>query len=241
MDTGLSMSTSSEYVRSDTLVLVQAFLPYADMVRRHLPLWQKNGGRVVITSPRDSFCEVPGAECVALGEEGHAGKKSLDRWKEILCWAAKQPERFVLMHESDSLCLLGSAPDYCYDHADVFFSNEMTDNAVPPTQAVYCLAPWFFSQDTLRRFLAAAEKSEYRFPYHGDRWVGQIVEEGRIPHRRFFPGMGCGTLRMNHLELDQMCEAIRNGGVCMVHGVKTHDVLDRVVAAYRERVKLSGS
>lgn len=159
------------------------------MVERHLPLWKQHGCRVVISSPRNSACRVPGAEVVLHGEEGHAGPGSLDRWKEILQWLWDQPYEFYLMHESDSICLRREIPEYLYENYDVFFSNELADNAVPPTQSVYCVAPWFFSRRVLNRLLAASKKVKYRPPYHGDRWVGQLLEAEGIPHRGFSFGI----------------------------------------------------
>jgi hypothetical protein len=218
------MNSSRSFVHSDTLVLVQAFAPYRDMVIRHLPYWQNHQCRVVISSPRDSFCDVPGVECVAHGVDEHAGIKSLDRWKEIMRWLAGQDHAFFLMHESDSICLTGEIPLRYYQQSDTFFSNEAEDNKVPPDQKVFCVAPWFFSYAVLRRFNQALEKVAYRAPYHGDRWVGQVLEEGGIRHQSFSPGITCGTLGLHSRDLKQVCEAVRRG-VTMVHGIKTEEVL----------------
>jgi len=225
------MPTSRKYGPSDTLILVQAFAPYAEMVARHLPLWRRHGCRVVISSPRNSFCEISGVECVAHGEEGHAGPVSLDRWKEILRWLWGQPYEFFLMHESDSVCLSDRIPEYLYDNYDTFFSNELLDNANPPTQQAYCVAPWFFSRGVLRRVNVASEKAAYRPPFHGDRWVGQLLEEEGIPHRGFSPGVACGTLFPGSGDLPIVRSALR-AGASMIHGVKSQIILDELIREF---------
>lgn len=226
------MHTSRSFGRSnpDTLVVVQAFAPYADMVRMNMPYWKHHGCPVIISSPRDSFCFVENAVCVRHGEEGHAGPKSLDRWREILEWMLVQPQKYFLMHESDSICLDPAIPRYCYKQPDVLWSNEMAENGNPPTQQFYCVAPWFLSKDTIKKLLGASKHSPDRPPFHGDRWVGQMAEVSGAPHSLWTPGIGCGTLRPGP-ELRQVCAAVR-AGVVMVHGVKTKEVLDTLLRAY---------
>lgn len=233
------MNSSRKFARSETLVLVQAFAPYRDMVIRHLPFWRRHGCRVVVSSPRNSFCDVPGVECVAHGTEGHVGPGSLDRWKETMLWLAGQDHSFFLMHESDSICLEDEIPLRYYTQSDTFFSNEAADNAVPPVQQVFCVAPWFFSHTVLQRFNRAFETVAYRAPYHGDRWVGQVLEEGGIPHRPFSPGITCGTLRIDSRDLLQVCDAVVRG-VIMVHGIKTASVLKAVLRAHAARKAREG-
>jgi hypothetical protein len=200
------------------------------MVLRHLPLWLQHGHRVVVSMPRDSFTQIAGVECVAHGGEGYTGPRSLDRWKEILDWLWDQPYEFYLMHESDSICLSREIPEYLYSQYDVFHSNELPDNGVPPTQQVYCMAPWFFSRGVLNRLRAAAKSAAYRPPYHGDRWVGQLVEEEGIPHRLFSPGIACGTILPESSDLEQVLAAVRSGAR-MIHGIKDPGVLGKILGA----------
>lgn len=234
MATGPSGSTSkkSDPLQPNTLVVVQAFGPYTDMVRMNLPSWNQHGLPVVITSLGDSPVQVEGIGCYTHGRNGYVGPVSLDRWRILLRWLLEQPFEFFMMHESDSICLSPSIPRYCYENPDVLWSNEMPENGTPPTQQFYCVAPWFMSRRTITRLLETSARSPDRPPYHGDRWVGQMAEVGGIPHSPFSPGLGCGTLREGTAELAQVCAAVRSG-VVMIHGVKTPGARRAILSNYR--------
>ena len=204
------------------------------MVQMNLPHWRKHGFPVVVTSPEDSRCVVPGVDCVFHGLNDYTGIRSLNRWRLMLGWMAQQPFDYFMMHEADSICLNTDIPRYCYRQG-VLFSNEMPDNAVPPTQAFYSLAPWFMSKSVIVRMLEVSKTRPDRPPYHGDRWVGQMVEQGAIAHQKFEPGIGCGTLSFSRpAELEQVCSAIR-AGACMIHGIKTPDVLEHILKVKNRR------
>jgi hypothetical protein len=199
----------------------------------NLPWWKHHGFPVVITSPENSYCIINEAPCVPVGLEGYTGQESLHRWRAMFRWMLQQPFEYFLLHESDSICLRKELPWELY-RPGVLFSNEMPDNGVPATQAFYCVAPLFMHRNVIERMLEVSKTSADRPPYHGDRWVGQMVEEGEIAHQAFSPGIGCGTLSRKERpqELDQILQCVRDGAF-MIHGVKTPDVLQELLQARR--------
>jgi hypothetical protein len=224
-----------------TLVVVQSIKKYEAMTFMNLPLWRHHGSQVVIMSPWDSQLVIPGSLFAFVGEDEWAGAKSIERWVKMLAWCDRECHnkgyRYVLMHESDSVCLTSKLPEYLTapENEEIFFSNEMPENAEPRIQEFYCLAPWFFSAKVVRKLMAFIQ-TEFFWPVgplHGDRWLGQLLVASGVAHRKFEPGIGCGTLgpvtAPDRLpELNQVCDAVRNGAV-MIHGVKTQPVQERLL------------
>lgn len=166
---------------------------YNEMAQRNRGMWERHRFPVVTLSPTDEPMQVPGLVNIPLGLEGYTGHMSLVRWRLMLEWCAEQPFDWFLMHETDSVCLQNDLPCYLFDK-NTFFSNEMPENANPPIQGFYCIAPWFFSRDLIKRMVHFIPDLKFTGPPNGDRWLGQLLEQGGFKHAPFQNGIGCGTL-----------------------------------------------
>src|SRR5512138_3800464 len=193
---------------SNLLIPVQGMGRYNEMANMNRKFWYHHWAPIVTLSPTDEPMQVPGIVNVSLGREGHTGRASIERWRLMLEWCAEQPFDYFLMHETDSICLTNELPDYLFDNPDTLFSNEMPENAQPPIQGFYCLAPWFFSRKLIKEIVHYIPKLIFTGPANGDRWLGQILEQGGFKHAPFRNGIGCGTLSMAP---DRMPELIQIG------------------------------
>lgn len=130
----------------DTLVVVQCYQGDADQLPILLPQWQHHGYPVLILSPEDSpvVIEAEGVECRSAGRVGWAGRHTLDRQLAHFRIMAEYPQRYLLMHDADSVILSPELPDYLYERGDCLFSNEV--------DSLEFLTRWAGSErDALRR------------------------------------------------------------------------------------------
>ena len=223
----------------DTLIVVQSVGGYEQMCRNNRALWEHHGLPVVVLSPTDKPCIVEGMACAQVGRDQHAGPISIERWQRMLEWCLRQPYDYFFLTESDAVCLEPELPLWLWGihSCDLrFWSNEMPDNAAPPRQQFYCIAPYFFHRSLAQRILNISQLVPCGEPQHGDRWIGLMLEAGSIPHQKFSPGIGCGTLDpVNRRdEFQQVLAVVRSQGAPFIHGIKTPEVRDALVRAYAD-------
>jgi hypothetical protein len=154
----------------------------------------------------------------------------------------KRPEKFFLVHDSDSVCLSPKLPAYLYAEPNVLWSNVVSDE-FHPRAADYKFPrlafqpPYFFSRSALDKLIVAAPTVEPnpRSPFIDWCMMAWAVTAG-IPYKTFPDGMSCGTGADNPLGVKCMTEGVGIHGKIFLHSVKRREMI-RALAHQRIEFK----
>jgi len=238
----------TEKCNPDTLVAVNCYQGDAWLLKAFFPEYLHHGCPVLVLSPEDSKVEVvhDGVESLSAGLAGWKGPQTVARtivyWKII----AERSERWVLLHDTDSVCLTPELPDYLYEDPDVLWSNEIGDGAEKNF-----LPPYFMSTDTLRRMVKATEEDPSdrarelaRAATSGDPFEGgwegcdapdalyvAVAAQLGLEHRSYPDGSTPWHPNWP-AEENNVASDVANRGARMIHGAKDRGTLDILKWAY---------
>jgi hypothetical protein len=185
----------------DTRVIVCCY--QGDMHQLYLPGYLQHGCPVTVLSPDDSRAvfDEPGIDCAFAGKRAYIGQDSLDRQREHLKLMLTYPEKFFLIHDSDSIMLDAKIPDYLYVEPNVVWSNQV-DDGIPEHQATFkegwphvaFQPPYFLSRQTIEAMLAVAGHPDVQatpmMPFI-DFYMVQLTVVAGLPWKRFKDCLSC--------------------------------------------------
>ena len=227
-------------VNEDTLVVVHCYQGDMANVETMLPKWLHHGCPVLILSPADSpvVIDHPGVECRSAGQVGWNGEHTVDRQLAHFRIIAEYPQKYLLMHDADSVCVSPEIPSYLYQGTDnAFYSNNYGDERI-------FIPPYFFTQGSMQKMLAMSERAKVRVPPHTDQvnkfidqYYASLVRCAGLDYRVFPDGFHAFTQSAQDLaivdfyQVALMYHEVRANGARMLHSVKSKGMLDAVVIA----------
>jgi hypothetical protein len=176
--------------------------------------------------------------CLTAGKRAYTGPLSLVRQRLQLQRLLELPFSHYLLHDSDSICLSSTLPDYIF-HQDAMWSNIVNDQIhIRPADWSYprlaFQPPYFMSRDLLEKFLVQADKSQtegLQTPYI-DFWMMAVTHEANLPYLGFLDGASCGTPpgTMGH---KLMRELVERDGKRFCHSIKDEVVLKDLLGCWK--------
>src|ERR1035437_3832925 len=182
-------------MNENTRIVICCFAGDQVQVIRALGNYLQHGCPVVVLSPEDSKAEIryPGIENRFAGKRAYIGQESLDRQRLHLQELLTFPEKFFLIHDSDSICLSPELPRCLYDEPDLVWSNLVNDD-IPEHQVTFPVGwphvafqpPYFLSRGTIEKMLAVADRivANPMLPFI-DFYMVQLTVEAGLSYRRF--------------------------------------------------------
>jgi hypothetical protein len=236
-------------MNEDTLVVVHGYAGDRDRVVGFLPWYLHHGCPVLVLSPADAPIQIdhPDVTCRSAGLAGWKGWQTLERQIAHLEIVAGFPQKYLLLNDSDSMCLTPELPSYLYDHPDAtFFSNE----AMWQEPGAPLVPPYFFTQGALARMLAVKDEAlkmrttrgavAWSDPYNDspaiDALYIELVRHAGLEFTAFPDGVHRETVHPHDLHL--MIGELLERGARFVHSVKRRETLDVILMFHRERERL---
>lgn len=234
-------------VNEDTLIAIQCWAGDVDQVERALPQYLHHGCPVVLLSPTDepAMIDFPGVECRTAGLDAYMGPESLARHHEQLKVLAEYPQKHIMLHEADSMCLEPRIPSYLYEDDNVVWGNsidtkehhERNDGMSNYERFPITLqAPWFFTRDALLDMLLVFDAAAKELPDYAkliDWWFVTAAQLAGLDLKTFPDGISRPIWSLD--EVARVRPFVRDGGVNMIHSIKSKEALAILVAARLER------
>lgn len=228
---------NSHMLNPDTLVAVCGYAGDANQIKIQMPYLQHHGSPVLVLSPDDApvTARLLGNPRNTLyqtgGKRAYVGQLSLDRQRDHLKILAARPERFFLVHDSDSICLSPKLPGYLYAEPDVVWSNIVSDEFHPrdegyPFPRLAFQPPYFLSKESIQKLIEVADTvpGNPRSPFI-DWCMMAWSFTAKLAYKAFPDGMSCGTAQDNPNGIRCMSEGVGIHGKIFLHSIKTRDVL----------------
>lgn len=239
----------------DTRVVVCCYAGDAHQVQGSLDMYLHHECPVVVLSPEDSPANVEGVENRYGGKRAYIGQDSLDRQRRHLEILLEYPEKYFMIHDSDSVCLDPKFPDYLYNDPDVVWSNQV-DDAIPEHQSTFLEGwphvafqpPYFLSRSTIEAMLAIAYDPRCAaspvMPFI-DYYMVQLTMVAGLRWARFLDSISCpiahdpvtkpvlsdrdaATYKNGFIIA---MDAVRNGGSNILHSIKNPDAMRQLAEA----------
>jgi hypothetical protein len=245
-------------MNEDTRIIVCCYEGDAHQI--NLDAMRRHECPVTIMSPEDSRAEIrhEGVDCAFAGKRAYIGQDSLDRQLAQMKKMLTYPEKFFLMHDSDSVLLDAKIPAYLYEDPNIVWSNQV-DDAIPEHQATFqpgwphvaFQPPYFCSREVLEKLVAAGESGDDRvkatpvMPFI-DYYMVQLTMVAGLPWRRLMDCVSCpiaadprGTPAPHHLETLAMGRkiaygAVLNHGAVFAHSIKNPAVVNEFIQARQQ-------
>ena len=193
------------------------------------PFWEMHGLPILVACPKNSRVSTK-HRVFCYGMADHTGPAAIARWVNLLNFLWTEPHDIWVIFEYDSLCLdpqLYVRPGfYGIDRPNFEGARFMASHYLGP--------PWTIDRESLRRLRQVANVHHEVYE-HGcdDRYLAALAMIAGVPmlnHDRavYIPG---AVITSGHY--DMVRKAIRGGGT-YVHGVKTQECLNAVVAMRKE-------
>jgi hypothetical protein len=155
------------------LVSIHCYAGDRHQVEELMPFYEHHQAPIVVVSPSDSQVHNMGAHiCRAAGRVGYIGQHTWDRQHLQLKLLLDYPQKWFLLNDSDSFCILPKLPDYVFKE-DTVFSNEVDDFRIPGQSwkggppwpldfhkgypLIAMQPPYFMSRSSLERVVKASE------------------------------------------------------------------------------------
>lgn len=233
-------------MNEDTLVVVHAYDGDRHQVMKALPQYVHHRCPVLVLSPSDAAVVIPGVDYQAAGHRAYTGQTSVLRQREHLKILLDRPERYFLLHDSDSVCLEPVLPGYLYaSPATVFYNASPTARFVksngPRAKGWDQTVPWafqpplFFDREALERMLAVSDEVMGTLPDWAqliDWYFAFMVRLAGLDAKPFPDGISRPIWAQ--YEIARVYAMVRTRGFIFLHSVKDPDVLDVMVAAHAE-------
>lgn len=190
-------------MNEDTRVVVCCYAGDQHQVIGSLGAYLHHQCPVTILSPEDSPAGIvyPGVDCKFAGRRAYIGQESLDRQLEHLKLMLTYPEKYFLVHDSDSFLLDPKIPAYLYAEPDVVWSNQV-DDAIPEHQDTFpegwphvaFQPPYFLSRATIEKMVAVGDdervKATHMMPFI-DYYMMALTTVAGLPWKRFMDCVSC--------------------------------------------------
>jgi hypothetical protein len=245
-------------MNKDTRVVVCCYNGDSHQVIEALEFYLHHECPLTVMSPEDSRAEInyPGVTNHFGGKRAYIGQDSLDRQADHLRAMLTFPEKYFLIHDSDSFLLDAKIPDYLYAEPDLVWSNQV-DDAIPEHQNsfepgwahVAFQPPYFLSRKTIEAMLAVKDdprvKASPVMPFI-DFYMVQLTMVAGLPWKRLNDAISCPIAidlrKVNPSKTDLetysmgfkiAMESVRHKGTMVLHSVK-NSVAVRELAAARK-------
>lgn len=244
-------------MNEDTRVVICCY--DGDKHQLNLGAYLHHGCPVTIMSPDDSraLFDYPGIDCAFAGKRAYIGQDSLDRQHEHLKLMLTYPEKFFLIHDSDSVLLDPKIPDYLYADPDVVWSNQV-DDGIPDHQNhfpdgwphVAFQPPYFLSRKTIEAMVVVKDhplcRASPMMPFI-DFYMLQVTMVAGLRWRRFMDCISC-PITLNPIthpvegrsaqtqstyaqNIRLVTDSVQKNGVNILHSVKDPDAVDHFLQA----------
>jgi len=225
-------------VNDQTLVAVCCYQGDAHQVVNALPVYQQHGCKVVILSPEDSPVVIPGVECQHAGKRAYIGADSLHRQLRYFEKLLLFPHTYMLLHDSDSLCLSAKIPERLYYESEkTVWSNEVQEPRphASPYPKIAMQPPYFLTRDSIWRMLNIAGRLNVHpiTPYVDWFMLALTCEAGlkHMPFTHFEHPSYCDKPFEGTDPWQQLDYRIRYMGTNFVHPIKTPEQVRLCVEA----------
>lgn len=188
--------------------------------------WHRQTGPVVVFTPADQPCTLPGCEQVVIGHSGHTGVASIERMLGHMDYLLGRADwDWALLNDFDSASF---APLAGFPKPGLYANVHRCDPKPPYTQTWYPHNPLAVDRDTLARLREAAR----RIPVDaegatGDRWLARVATEAGIEP---IPWGVAGYARNPITPEDRVdCLDAVHRGARQIHGIKDPELLGLIV------------
>lgn len=130
-------------MNEDTRIAISCFAGDQRQIDQSFDLYLHHGCPITVLSPTDGPVEIAhdGVDNRHAGMRGRSGPLAQARQIEYYKTLLSYPEKWFLIHDSDSLCIDPQIPAYLYEDPNVFWCNNHE-------------APCFLSRDAMARMVA---------------------------------------------------------------------------------------
>lgn len=185
--------------------------------KRHLPLYKKLPGFLVVTCPFDKAVDLS-LPTIRAGMSSHIGviavKRVLDQFRSLIECDAD----WYVYFEYDSFCLDPCVPDICFEKNGIW-ANELIVPDKEYKAQTYGGLPWVIDNDTLCKLVEIQDKTDLTLENAvQDRLMYWLIYEHHVPYH-WYNNLGFSSGLCCPQEADTYAKAIMNGAV-MIHGVK---------------------
>ncbi len=234
----------------DLLVTCHCYSGDRNQVLELLPYFEHHQAPIVIVSPVDSQVHKIGPHiCRVAGGVGYTGQVSWDRQYLQLAALLDYPQKWFLLNDSDSFCVLQKLPDYLFEDDNIVYSNEVNDfrkpgeswQGLPPWPKDYhkgfpliaMQPPYFLSRAALEKIVKHAKglKACPITPFIDWWWIPAIYA-AKVKHKPFRKCASCETV--TPLGKAVMRQCVKERQAQFLHAIKSGAVADEMVKLYRD-------
>lgn len=209
----------------NTLVIVLAHGKVADVVARHLPMWQDMGREVFFFTPVDDPLPDKSLKQYSVGKSKAYSEDTNLRCREALRFASMTLYDYVFLCEYDSLVFKKPIPTVFQPTKDGVAAPVFHNVDPSFSGKTYLHFPQLYTNSAVHATVAAMDAlplgAEKGFT---DRYVGLAVEKAAIPVKDLNPtGFVYTQNEIDEKKLPEALEAYKKGARWS-HGIKTESV-----------------
>lgn len=229
-------------MNAGTRIVVHGYAGDQHQIEAALPQYVHHQTPVTVLSPADSPVNIDGVECRVGGKRAYKGKTSIIRQRRHLELLLDYPERWFLLHDSDSVCLEPELPGYLYEADTVFYNATPTvrflaELGEPPLEGYEYVfqPPLFCSREAIERMLAVADEALAEIPDFAkliDWWFVAAARLAGLEAKPFPDGISRPIWAP--YEVARVYASVRTKGIIFLHSVKSREALDLFVTARAE-------
>ncbi len=217
-----------------------------ETINRHLPIWKAYTDNLLIVSPKDNPCILNEIDCLSIEKKQHNGPHTLSRHLFAMKAALGYNSDVYVFLEYDAIML--RRPELRpITQGNLFherFFNRRDEKSIKQGHC-YLHFPWIFPADKLKQFvkyvdLSVENDTQDRIRYMHDVWITQKLMKLNMEVHNLLGltlnapnGTGEGFSRNSfdtpELVSDAIC-AVKNGAYAL-HGIKTKEVLEKILEA----------
>jgi hypothetical protein len=220
-----------------TTTIILAHGDALETIDRHFPIWKQNTDKLVFVSPNDNPCVIDGFDCFTYEGRQHHGQLALKRQMFSFNIALMYESDYYVFMEYDAIMLKRPEP-YSVFQGNIFNQRVITQKQKEWLDKGACFIhfPWIFPKDVLKEFVEKATIDPNDNVAH-DIWLARKCVELDIKVHNmlaFCDGTGEG-FSQNTFDtperIDAAVKAVKNGAYAL-HGIKTKEVLDKILQAH---------
>lgn len=193
-----------------------------EVSKRHLPIWKENTDNLLIISPENSPCILPGTNNILYEKSNQYGMPMLKRQLFGMKKALDFNSDFYIFTEYDGIML--SRPK----KGELIQTNTHYDNRGVFLSKHFHHFPWIFPHKVLKEFCGKATFEPFEKGFV-DRWLACQLDKmdfSFINMQKIKEGFSTNTIKKEHE--NEVCDLVLNG-VYAIHGIKNESILNEIL------------
>lgn len=224
----------------EILAIVFAHGQVLETVNRHLPLWQNCADNILIISPSDDPCIIKEINCLTYGKSERQGTSLIERQLFAMRMSALYNADFYIFLEYDAI-LLDKPILRPTIQGNLFNENLFINKEYESIEKGLCFMhfPWIWPANLLKEFILHTNHNKDTDSIYPDGWIVQklVALDFKIHNLLSVEGYSSNTIDTEERALEAI-NGIKNNGFYAIHGVKTDELLQKLLQARKESISL---